>query len=185
MKTSAELQARSEVLVSIERLGAVGGACGTSDVRLLRQVRSDQITSGSLHERYHLATDIKSCPAPSESLAQTDTFKFDGGKLPLGGRLMFGSGSQEMVKRWLGGGKGRTSTKEAEAPKCKEAMHATMFGWTSGPGVWVLEGTEDNHHLFNSVMTQNRSLERNSALELAGAQFYEHCTFSRFQFLPT
>ncbi len=69
----------------------------------------------------------------------------------------------------------RESAQEPEAPKCEGTFHATMFGWTSGPGVWVLEGTEDNHKLLENVMAQNDSLELNSALELAGAHFHEHC----------
>lgn len=53
--------------------------------------------------------------------------------------------------------------------------YATAYGWTEGTGVWVLEGTRENHEAFNRAYDEIPSLSRNEALEKAGTIYYEHC----------
>lgn len=55
---------------------------------------------------------------------------------------------------------------------CSRTGHAHVYGWTDGPGVWVLEGTKENHDKFHEM--SNVAEDWNNALKMAGAVFYEH-----------
>lgn len=52
---------------------------------------------------------------------------------------------------------------------------ATVFGWTEGTGVWVLEGSSENHSALEKIYNENPNISENEALEKAGAKYYEHC----------
>lgn len=44
-----------------------------------------------------------------------------------------------------------------------------------GNGLWVLNGTAENHKRFEAISDANPSLPAAERLSLAGATFYEHC----------
>lgn len=64
---------------------------------------------------------------------------------------------------------------EAELLKVTGVHYATSLGWTSGTGVWVLEGSKEHYDLLTNG-TIDESLPWNERLKLAGAVFYDHCT---------
>ena len=57
------------------------------------------------------------------------------------------------------------------------SVPATILGWTEGTGVWVLEGSEENHHVYGQICDENPGIEHNEALKKAGAMYYENCKF--------
>ena len=57
------------------------------------------------------------------------------------------------------------------------SIPATILGWTEGTGVWVLEGSEENHHVYGQICDENPGIEHNEALKKAGAMYYENCKF--------
>ena len=56
---------------------------------------------------------------------------------------------------------------------CSRTGYVYVYGWTDGPGVWVLEGTKENHDKFHEV--SNVAEDWNNALKMVGAVFYEYC----------
>ena len=61
--------------------------------------------------------------------------------------------------------------------KCKGKIYADTLGWTNGTGVWVLEGSKQNHELYTNVSGTYAHLDRNGWMEKAGAKYYEHCSY--------
>lgn len=56
-------------------------------------------------------------------------------------------------------------------------LSSTILGWTEGTGVWVLEGSEENHRVYERICDENPGIEHNEALKKAGATYYENCKF--------
>lgn len=52
---------------------------------------------------------------------------------------------------------------------------AAILGWTEGTGVWALEGSEENHRVYEWVFFENPGTEHNEALKRTGATYYENC----------
>lgn len=57
------------------------------------------------------------------------------------------------------------------------SVPSTVLGWTEGTGVWVLEGSEENHRVYERVCDENSGIGHNEALKKAGATYYENCKF--------
>ena len=57
------------------------------------------------------------------------------------------------------------------------SVPSTILGWTEGTGVWVLEGSEKNHRVYERICDENPGIEHNEALKKAGATYYENCKF--------
>jgi hypothetical protein len=68
----------------------------------------------------------------------------------------------------------KSLTKVFYEEPCKGAVYATHFGLTPGTGVWVLEGSKDNHELLIKAST-DASPGWNTRLKKAGAVYFDHC----------
>lgn len=56
------------------------------------------------------------------------------------------------------------------------AGKAAILGWMKeGTGLWVLEGSEENHRAFDQVFEENPNIEQTEAVKKAGGVYYEHC----------
>ncbi|GFF52062.1 hypothetical protein IFM46972_09445 [Aspergillus udagawae] len=67
----------------------------------------------------------------------------------------------------------KSLTKVFYEEPCKGAVYATHFGLTPGTGVWVLEGSKDNHELLIKAST-DASPGWNTRLKQAGAVYFDH-----------
>lgn len=52
---------------------------------------------------------------------------------------------------------------------------AAILGWTEGTGLWVLEGSEENHQAYDRVLEENPGIEQTEAVKKAGGTYYENC----------
>ncbi|WEW56269.1 hypothetical protein PRK78_001711 [Emydomyces testavorans] len=61
---------------------------------------------------------------------------------------------------------------EEASSTCKGVMYATSLGWTPGTGVWVLEGSKENHDTVTRLVQEHSStpVSWNLILKLAGAE---------------
>lgn len=92
------------------------------------------------------------------------------------GSMIFGSLSHKRGEERREAIKTQRTLEEAfSKSKCKGLVYATHWGWTPGTGVWVLEGSKENHERLANL-PKDHSLGWNGRLKLAGAAYYDHCT---------
>lgn len=59
--------------------------------------------------------------------------------------------------------------------QCRGTGYATLTAATDDGGMWILEGSAENHAKYEAVLTQNPTLSHAEAIKMAGGSFYEHC----------
>lgn len=59
--------------------------------------------------------------------------------------------------------------------QCRGTGYATLTAHTKDGGVWILEGSKENHSKYEAIVTQDATLSHSDAIKMAGGSFYENC----------
>jgi hypothetical protein len=65
--------------------------------------------------------------------------------------------------------------------QCRATGYATLTAYTEDGGVWILEGSKDNHNKYVAVLAEDSSISHEKAIQKAGGLFYNHCKFFLFR----